>query len=71
MKEISNAMTVTVKMTRGQALKLCRLIVNYSESLRKDELRTCDVAADEWMKIHDKVRAGVDALDERYRKEDL
>ena len=63
--EVTNQRTVTIKMTRGQALRLCRLIVNHSETLRRDEYSTLDRAADDWMAIHDKVRAGVDALDQK------
>lgn len=62
---VTNQRTVTIKMTRGQALRLCRMIVNHAESLRRDEYSTLDRAADDWMAIHDKVRAGVDALDQK------
>lgn len=62
---VTNQRTVTIKMTRGQALRLCRLIGSHAEYLRRDEYRTLDRAADDWMAIHDKVRAGVDALDQK------
>ena len=67
---VTNQRTVTIKMTRGQALRLCRMIVNHCESLRRNEYRTLDRAADDWMAIHDKVRAGVDSLDKKEVKGD-
>ena len=60
---MNNQRTVTIKMTSGQALRLCRLIDNYVFSLENDELKTADRAAEDWRNIHDKVRAGVDKLD--------
>ena len=62
---ITNQKTVTIKMTRGMALRLCRLILSHAESLRRNEYSTLDRAADDWMAIHDKVRAGVDDLDKK------
>ena len=60
--EISNNRTVTIKMTRGQALKLCRLVDNQYAVLRREERYA---AADEWLALREKIRAGVDALDKK------
>lgn len=61
---ITNSRTVTIKMTRGQALLLSRMITNYVECLRRDELRTCDRQADNFEKIREKIQEGVKKLDE-------
>lgn len=62
---VTNQRTVTIKMTRGQALRLCRLINNHAFLVRNDALEKASSDADEWIDIRDKVRAGVDALDQK------
>ena len=61
---MNNQRTVTIKMTRGEALKLCSIINSYVFSLEHDELKPIrHESVDNWRNIHDKVRAGVDKLD--------
>ena len=62
---VTNQRTVTIKMTRGQALRLCRLITLI---VHKSETQSEYGAVTEWLEIHDKVRAGVDALDQKEAK---
>ena len=61
---MNNQRTVTIKMTRGQALRLCRLI---TLMVHNSETQSQYSAANDWLEIHDKVRAGVDKLDETER----
>lgn len=60
---ITNSRTVTIKMTRGQALMLSRMITNYVECLRRDELRTLGRQADNFEKILERIHDGVAKLD--------
>lgn len=60
---VTNQRTVTIKMTRGQALRLARLITSHIAGLEREYVHLAQAA--EFKIIHDKVRAGVDALDQK------
>ena len=60
---VTNQRTVTIKMTRGQALRLARLITSHVAGLEQEYAHLAQAA--EFKIIHDKIRAGVDALDQK------
>lgn len=62
---VTNQRTVTIKMTRGEALRLARLVLNHAICLENDEYEDKTASVKEWKTVHDKIRAGVDALDQK------
>lgn len=60
---MNNQRTVTIKMTRAEALRVCRLITDFAFTLEHDDSKTCDCAVEEWRNIRDKMRVGIDKLD--------
>lgn len=60
---ITNSRTVTIKMTRGQALRLARLIIDRAAQLQQTGLETAKRDADSWLAINQKIIDAVERLD--------
>ena len=60
---ITNNRTVTIKMTRGQALRLGRLIIDHAAQLQKTGLETEKRDAYSWLAIYGKIIESVERLD--------